>query len=244
MRCRRWPSCWWRASPTRAHLDVIDLGGRLRRAGADARTPDGRRRLLELEGDPRVASALHAGQAVFLQDKGPADEGPVLGRSVTLVPLVARGRAVGVLSLGWREAGRRPARDEWSLVEALAQRIALAVEVRCSTASARTSPRPCRPASCPRHSRRSRASRWPREYVAAGGGMDVGGDFYDVFALDDGAWILVIGDVLGKGAEAAAVTALARYTCAPWRAAQPRRRRPSRRSTTRCCASATPIAAS
>jgi serine phosphatase RsbU (regulator of sigma subunit) len=42
--------------------------------------------------------------------------------------------------------------------------------------------------------------------------MDVGGDFYDVFALDDGSWILVIGDVLGKGAEAAAVTALARYT--------------------------------
>jgi sigma-B regulation protein RsbU (phosphoserine phosphatase) len=42
--------------------------------------------------------------------------------------------------------------------------------------------------------------------------MDVGGDFYDVFAVDDGAWTLVIGDVLGKGAEAAAVTALARYT--------------------------------
>jgi serine phosphatase RsbU (regulator of sigma subunit) len=42
--------------------------------------------------------------------------------------------------------------------------------------------------------------------------MEVGGDFYDVFALDDGAYALVIGDVLGKGAEAAAVTALARYT--------------------------------
>jgi serine phosphatase RsbU (regulator of sigma subunit) len=42
--------------------------------------------------------------------------------------------------------------------------------------------------------------------------MEVGGDFYDVFALDDGAWTVVIGDVQGKGAEAAAVTALARYT--------------------------------
>jgi serine phosphatase RsbU (regulator of sigma subunit) len=42
--------------------------------------------------------------------------------------------------------------------------------------------------------------------------MEVGGDFYDAFELDDGAWALVIGDVLGKGAEAAAVTALARYT--------------------------------
>jgi serine phosphatase RsbU (regulator of sigma subunit) len=50
------------------------------------------------------------------------------------------------------------------------------------------------------------------EYVAAGEGMDVGGDFYDVFDVAPGVWSLVIGDVCGKGAEAAAVTALARYT--------------------------------
>jgi serine phosphatase RsbU (regulator of sigma subunit) len=40
----------------------------------------------------------------------------------------------------------------------------------------------------------------------------VGGDFYDVFTTGGGQWYLVIGDVCGKGAEAAAVTALARYT--------------------------------
>ena len=43
-------------------------------------------------------------------------------------------------------------------------------------------------------------------------GLDVGGDFYDVFATGPGHWCLVIGDVCGKGAEAAAVTALVRYT--------------------------------
>ena len=48
--------------------------------------------------------------------------------------------------------------------------------------------------------------------MAAGEGIEVGGDFYDAFALGEDAWALVIGDVLGKGAEAAAVTALARYT--------------------------------
>ncbi len=41
---------------------------------------------------------------------------------------------------------------------------------------------------------------------------EVGGDFYDVFEVGDGGWALVIGDVSGKGAEAAAVTALARHT--------------------------------
>jgi PAS domain S-box-containing protein len=48
-------------------------------------------------------------------------------------------------------------------------------------------------------------------YHAAYEGLEIGGDFYDVFSVG-GDWILVIGDVCGKGAEAAAVTALARYT--------------------------------
>ena len=48
-------------------------------------------------------------------------------------------------------------------------------------------------------------------YHPAYQGIDVGGDFYDVFAVGD-EWILVIGDVCGKGAEAATLTALARYT--------------------------------
>ena len=49
-------------------------------------------------------------------------------------------------------------------------------------------------------------------YRPAGTGDEVGGDFYDVFELVRGNWALVIGDVCGKGAEAAGVTALARHT--------------------------------
>jgi sigma-B regulation protein RsbU (phosphoserine phosphatase) len=41
---------------------------------------------------------------------------------------------------------------------------------------------------------------------------EVGGDFYDLFRLDDGRWGFFLGDVSGKGVGAAAVTALARYT--------------------------------
>jgi sigma-B regulation protein RsbU (phosphoserine phosphatase) len=46
----------------------------------------------------------------------------------------------------------------------------------------------------------------------AGSGAEIGGDFYDVFEIGQGEWAIVIGDVLGKGARAATVTALIRYT--------------------------------
>ena len=64
----------------------------------------------------------------------------------------------------------------------------------------------------------------------------MGGDFYDCFETGEGDWALVIGDVCGKGAEAAALTALARYTvrAAALRAAARAPCSPS--STTRCCA--------
>ena len=61
-------------------------------------------------------------------------------------------------------------------------------------------------------------------YRPAGSGDEVGGDFYDVFEVGDGDWVVVIGDVCGKGVEAAVVTALARYTV---RAAAARYDRPS-----------------
>jgi serine phosphatase RsbU (regulator of sigma subunit)/PAS domain-containing protein len=49
-------------------------------------------------------------------------------------------------------------------------------------------------------------------YRPAGEGLDIGGDFYDVFPLPDGRWAFMIGDVCGRGALAATITALVRYT--------------------------------
>ena len=49
-------------------------------------------------------------------------------------------------------------------------------------------------------------------YRPAGDGSEVGGDFYDVFETGRGSWGVVLGDVCGKGPEAAVVTALARHT--------------------------------
>jgi sigma-B regulation protein RsbU (phosphoserine phosphatase) len=49
-------------------------------------------------------------------------------------------------------------------------------------------------------------------YRPAGAGDEVGGDFYDVFQLGLGDWVVAIGDVQGKGVEAAVVTSLVRHT--------------------------------
>ena len=49
-------------------------------------------------------------------------------------------------------------------------------------------------------------------YAAAGEGFEVGGDFYDLFDIRDGVWGMTVGDIAGKGPEAAALTSFARHT--------------------------------
>ena len=83
----------------------------------------------------------------------------------------------------------------------------------------RSSSRCCRP-SC----RRSAGVETAALFRPVGEGNEVGGDFYDLFSTGEREWFAVMGDVCGKGAEAASVTALARYTI---RAAVPRHRSPA-----------------
>ena len=49
-------------------------------------------------------------------------------------------------------------------------------------------------------------------FRASGDGYEVGGDYYDAFELGRGQWALTLGDVCGKGSDAAVITALSRYT--------------------------------
>lgn len=49
-------------------------------------------------------------------------------------------------------------------------------------------------------------------YLPAGAGHEIGGDFYDVFQIDPDDWVIALGDVEGKGVDAAVVTALVRHT--------------------------------
>ncbi|NSL43638.1 SpoIIE family protein phosphatase [Streptomyces sp. 8P21H-1] len=55
-------------------------------------------------------------------------------------------------------------------------------------------------------------------YIPFSHGLHIGGDFYDAFTASDGRHVLVLGDVCGKGPDAAAITGLVRHTL--WTAAQ------------------------
>jgi sigma-B regulation protein RsbU (phosphoserine phosphatase) len=49
-------------------------------------------------------------------------------------------------------------------------------------------------------------------YRPLGDGSEVGGDFYDLFAIDDGSWLVAVGDICGKGTGAAVLTGVVRST--------------------------------
>lgn len=131
--------------------------------------------------------------------------------SVIVVPLAAGGQNLGTLILA-RSTPERPfdAADV-ELAQELGRRAGTAVlNARAYTeraAIAATLQRGLKPPELFAPPGFAVASH----YDAAGAFNEVGGDFYDAFATADG-WMLVVGDVAGHGAEAAALTALARYT--------------------------------
>jgi PAS domain S-box-containing protein len=133
-------------------------------------------------------------------------------REAIVAPLRARGRILGAVTFVAAESGRSFTRDDVDLVEELARRAGLSVDnARLYTersAIAHTLQAELLPARLPVIP----GVRVAVRYRAAGELNEVGGDFYDVFKRGDGSWAFVIGDVSGKGAEAAAVTALARHT--------------------------------
>jgi PAS domain S-box-containing protein len=135
-------------------------------------------------------------------------------RSSISVPLVKRDRVLGGLQLIMTDSGRQYTEDDVTLVEAVAARIASSLEnLRLAEAQrsiATTLQASLLPAELPEITGVDVAVR----YWANGEGIEVGGDFYDLFSLADDRWAVVIGDVCGTGPAAAAVTGLARHTIA------------------------------
>ena len=124
-------------------------------------------------------------------------------------PLSVRGGSLGVITAG-RPPSRHHAPEELAIIEDLARRAAVAIEnARVHDTRSRiatTLQRSLLPPELPQIDGLEVAA----QYVPAGDGLDVGGDFYDLVPLPGQGWLLVVGDVSGKGAGAAAVTGLVR----------------------------------
>jgi serine phosphatase RsbU (regulator of sigma subunit) len=147
-------------------------------------------------------------------------------RAYLAVPVIARdGEVLGGLFFGHEQRGVFDEESE-RLVVAMATLAALAIENARLDEAAQRELEASRRAYAERDqvARVLQESLLPPElpripgievaarYVPAGEGIDVGGDFYDLFDLGGGAWSVIMGDVCGKGPDAAALTALARYT--------------------------------
>jgi serine phosphatase RsbU (regulator of sigma subunit) len=125
--------------------------------------------------------------------------------------LRARERELGMLDVVDRAGREFTPRDE-AIVTQLAQLASVAISnaqlYERERTIAHTLQRSLRPGALPTVPGLSAAVR----FHPAGEGIELGGDFYDLFGSSDGGWTALIGDVQGKGPDAAAVTALARHT--------------------------------
>jgi serine phosphatase RsbU (regulator of sigma subunit) len=133
-------------------------------------------------------------------------------RSIIIAPLRSHTSSLGTLTLANSSTSRRFGPADVQLAEELARRAGTAIaNARLYTERTRiahTLQARLLPARLPDIPGAVLAAR----YRAAGELNEVGGDFYDVFPRSATEWAMVVGDVSGKGPEAAAVTALARYT--------------------------------
>jgi len=130
--------------------------------------------------------------------------------SVLSVPLADGENRYGVLTLVRRAADGHFKVADLALVEELGEQMALAIRVdrtfrrRSDTADA------LHASLLPRRMPEIGGLKIAATYIASAEDPEVGGDFYDVYQTPDG-WGLAVGDVCGKGEEAAAVTAAARH---------------------------------
>src|ERR687897_558240 len=215
-------------------LDIVEDDGSVNQlavAHAEEEKEDLLRRLGEHrefgDEDPgSTAEVLRTGRSVLLPDlPGPAFYERALGRgehldivlgleprSLMCVPLLARGRTIGAITLVSSKPERRYDREDLLLAEDLAYRCALAADNARLYRGRSEIARVLQRSLLPRHLPEIPGVEVGAEYLSVGEASEVGGDFYDLINTVEDGWICAIGDVRGKGVEAASVTALARYT--------------------------------
>jgi PAS domain S-box-containing protein len=132
-------------------------------------------------------------------------------RAVLIVPLRVHARTIGTLTLVQSESSRSFDEHDLAFVEQIAARAALAVEharlYRERSELAQTLQRSLLPDALPELPGWEVAAL----YRPAGAHSEVGGDFYDLWEVGED-WLVLIGDVTGKGVGAATLTSLVRHT--------------------------------
>jgi PAS domain S-box-containing protein len=131
--------------------------------------------------------------------------------SAAVVPIKLGTRLLGAMTLATAESGRRLDHSDVELAEQVGARAAVAIEnARIYSERSRvahTLQQSLLPDELPEIDGYEMASA----YIPALEQSEVGGDFYDVWQAQ-GHWMLAVGDVTGKGVEAAALTSLVRHT--------------------------------
>ncbi len=176
-------------------------------------------------GSPHAGRALATGESVLRPELGEAEWAALaedeehlrrlraLGLTSALwVPMYTGGRRLGSIGLGITESDRAFTAADLALAEELGRRAGVAADnarlYSDRSRVARTLQRSLVPARLPEIDGLEAAVR----FRAAGDGAEVGGDFYDVFPCGPERFTAAVGDVCGKGASAAALTALSRHT--------------------------------
>jgi len=129
-------------------------------------------------------------------------------RSMVGVPVHVEGRVIGVMHVG-SLVKRAFAEEDIARLQLAADRAAVMIDA-ARLAEQRSVTEVMQRTLLPDEFPRVPGLRLSAKYLAAGSGIKVGGDWYDVFELPNGRMALVIGDVVGRGVTAAAVMAEAR----------------------------------
>lgn len=180
--------------------------------------------MLDEAGELRLLASAHSDESSVPKLEGLLDgvlpqllEALGLGSAVPLatpaegvgIALIARGQRLGTLAVG-RDPDGRQGPDELAAIEDFARRAAVAIDNNRIYAERRAIATALQRSLLPPQLPEITGIDLGAEYVPAGAAVDVGGDFYDVVGLPDGRWLVVIGDVSGKGVPAAIVTGLVR----------------------------------
>lgn len=125
--------------------------------------------------------------------------------SLIIVPLIARARTLGAVTLVQAESGRSYDEEDLRFAEDLARRAAIAVDNARLYTQEHHAVVTLQQSLLPRQLPDIPGMEFAARYLPATSELDVGGDWYDAISLGDGSVGLVIGDVAGHGLEAAAM---------------------------------------